>query len=147
MSLALLIAYDAAGNVVATLDYLRVKKPDGSYVLVDPEEHERSGRRLRELWQVESAVGSGSWPEWIGPRAHDFRVELDSSQPLKIKRLVHRASGLRRERSEIEREVARRRRAAGSDPVDLRDLLGGPGRPLELDDDGRSKRERKEKDG
>ena len=50
----------------------------------------------------------GTWPEWIGGRAHDFKVELQGKQ---IKALVHKASGHRRERAPVEAEISRRIKA------------------------------------
>ena len=51
-----LVAYDADGNVVATLDVIVERNP--SPRLIDFDAHERAGRKLRELWDVEGAVRS-----------------------------------------------------------------------------------------
>lgn len=137
-----LIAWDASGEVIATLDALVRYDGRGDPIgLVDFASAERSGPlRLREdgsagFWRVDRAVGSATWPEWIGSRAHDFRVELDGTR---IVALVHKASGMRRERAVIEAAIEERIAAANGKPADIRDLVGGPDRPLILDDEGRT---------
>jgi hypothetical protein len=129
-----LLAYDAAGDVVATLDYMVARDDDGNVVgLIDFAAHEDMGGRLRDIWEVGHAAGSGSWPEWLGARAHEFSVELDGRM---IAALVHRRSGHRRLRAAI---LAAIDAAPSRDGArDLRGLLGGPGRPLTLDEDGRT---------
>lgn len=169
-----LIAYDSIGNVIATLAHAVAKDESGNVVgLVDFEAHEAAGGRLREIWENDQAVGSATWPEWIGGRAHDFRVELDpapGNARARIAALVHKQSGHRRERHVIEAAIAERIEAKRADarqkgneqramlarrkvhpdviaefsdpppePADVRDLLGGPGKPLLLDEDGRTK--------
>lgn len=137
-----LIAYDAAGNVVATLDYCVAKDADGNIVgLLDFEAHETAGGRLRDIWENDQAVGSGTWPEWIGGRAYDFRVELDphpGPARARIMGLVHKGSGHRRERAQIEAAIAERIAQAKGEPADIRDLVGGPDRPLLIDANGRT---------
>lgn len=134
--LSMLLAYDADGNVVATLDHMVARDPDGNVIgLIDFAAHEHAGGRLRDVWDVSGAAGSGTWPEWIGARAYDFRVEIADGR---IAALVHRQSGQRRERAKIEAAIAKRIALAKGDPADLRDLVGGPGRPLVLDDDGKT---------
>lgn len=174
-----LIAYDVDGEVVATLDHMVAKDEDGKVVgLIDFEAHEEAGGRLREIWQSGNAVGSATWPEWIGGAAYDFTVELEpdpSPARARIKALVHKKSGHRRDRADIEAAIAERfndakleakkvgdkqrahlkRRGVSAevieqftDPpptVDLRDLLGGPNRPLLLDDEGKTKKRVKSK--
>ena len=93
--------------------------------------------RLRDIWDVENAVGSGTWPEWIGGRAHDFKVETDPSTK-RIKALVHKTSGHRRTRSSVEAAISKRIKDATGQPADIRDLVGGPTRPLVLDDEGKT---------
>lgn len=145
--LGMLVAYDAEGAVVATLDYLAVRSADGEMVgLVDFSEVEASGAALADLWRVEGAAGSGSWPEWIGAQAHSFRVELEETfaravprgdrPDQRIRALVHKASGHRRERADVDQAIAARIVAAGHSPADVRDLVGGPDRPLAIDDEG-----------
>jgi hypothetical protein len=130
-----LLAYDAAGEVIATLDYVVAKDENGRTVgLIDFSAHEDAGGKLRDVWYVPDAAGSGTWPEWIGGQAHDFRVELNGKR---IAALVHKRSGFRRVRSEIQAEVDDRRRLGRPD---MRDLLGGPARPLALDESGRVRR-------
>lgn len=138
--LGMLIAYDADGDVVATLDYMVAKDAQGDAVgLIDFGAHEDAGGELTAVWTVESAVGSKVWPEWLGARAHDFRVERDGPPGRRrITALVHRASGHRRERASIEAAIAECIRAAGAAPADVRDVVGGPDRPLLVDDEGRT---------
>lgn len=133
-----LLAYDAAGDVVATLDHVVARDATGNASgLVDFAAHEAAGGEHTAIWNVSSATGSKVWPEWLGARAHDFRVELVGPPGAKrIGALVHRASGHRRSRAAIEAAIAERIAAGGT--VDLRDLLGGPDRPLLLDDAGRT---------
>lgn len=151
----MLLAYDDEGNVIATLDYAVAKDEQGRVTgLIDFEAHELAGGEMTDVWRVEGAKGSKTWPEWIGGKAHDFRVELDGPAGGKrIKALVHVGcpegrdekgnvipaippSGHRRERAAIEEVVAGRITAANGEPADLRDLLGGPDRSLLLHDDG-----------
>ena len=155
--LSMLILWDAGGNVVGTLQHMIVRDDANNVIgLVDFEAHENSGGQMRAVKDQADATGSGTWPEWLGPRAHDFKVELHPSPAparAKIAALVHKKSGHRRERHLIEAEIERRtvethaahRKIHGSDSdvslaaVDLRDLLGGPDRPLLLDEDGKTK--------
>lgn len=135
----MLIAYDADGNVVATLDYLVHLGPDGEPDgLVDFAECERQGIKMREVWNVSSAVGSGVWPEYLGSNAHSFRIERDAKG--RITALVHKKSGLRRERAAVEAAIADRIAQADGQPADIRDLVGGPDRPLFVDDEGNASR-------
>jgi hypothetical protein len=130
-----LLAYDAAKNVIATLGHVVASDESGHALgLVDFDSHEQSGGRLRDIWEVSGAVGSGTWPEWLGGAAHSFRVELDSSK--RIVALVHKTSGQRRERAAIVSAIE-------AVPVidgkrDIRHLVGGPTRPLTLDEHGRN---------
>lgn len=138
--LGMLIAYDDAGDVIATLDHLVARNPQGQVIgLVDFEGCEAAGDPLTDIWRVSGAVGSGSWPEWLGDGAHAYRAELEpdwsrSRRPRpnhRIRALVHRNSGQRRERAAIEAAIAQRVvAAAGGMPADIRDLVGGPDRPL-----------------
>ena len=138
----MLLAYDAAGAVVATLDYAvqYADDPDRTPLgLVDFAAHEDAGGDLTDIWTASNATGSKTWPEWLGSRAHDFRVELVGPAGRKrIAALVHKTSGYRRERAALEAEIDRRIQAAGDAPADIRDLVGGPDRPLHLDDQGRN---------
>ena len=142
MMLCSLLAYDAAGAVVACLDSMVSMDEDGRAVgLIDFEAHERAGGRLRDVWEHSEAVGSATWPEWIGGRVYDFRVELDASpgtSRARIAALVHKTSGHRRERGVVEAAIEARIVAAHGAPADIRDLVGGPGRPLRLDAVGRT---------
>lgn len=138
--LSMLIAYNADGDVIATLDYMVARDGDGNATgLIDFEAHEAAGAALTDVWNVDGAVGSGTWPEWLGSRAHDFRVELDGPPARKrIRALSHRVSGQRRERHVIEARIAQRVTEARDGVADIRDLVGGPDRPLLLDDEGRT---------
>jgi len=130
-----LLAYDAAGKVIATLDHMVARDDQGNVTgLIDFAAHEAADGRLRDIWDVAGADGSGTWPEWLGSRAHDFQAELTDGR---IRALVH-PSGYRRERASIEAAIAERIKDAGDEPADIRDLVGGPGRPLLLDDEGRT---------
>jgi hypothetical protein len=50
-------AYDVDGNVVATLDYLVTRTPEGKRQ-VDFAGHAAAGRKLRNIWNVAGAVRS-----------------------------------------------------------------------------------------
>lgn len=138
--LSMLLAYDADGNVVGTLDHVVARDADGNVLgLVDFEAHELAGGEMTDVWSVEDAKGSKSWPEWLGGRAGEFRVELVGPPGAKrIAALVHKRSGVRRDRAVLDAAVAARIAAAGGAPADIADLVGGPNRPLQLDADGRS---------
>jgi len=141
MSGGMLLAYDAAGTVTATLDYLVRYDDDGTPLgLVDFAAHEDAGGEMTDVWNVSGASGSKVWPEWLGGRAHDFRVELVGPPGRKyIGALVHKVSGHRRVRAEIEARIEARIDAAHGQPADIRDIVGGPDRPLLLDDEGKTK--------
>jgi len=136
----MLLAYDAAGNVVATLSHVVRYDDDGSPLgLVDFMAHEEAGGEHTAIWVASGAVGSKVWPEWLGARAHAFLVELTGPPGRKrISALIHRTSGYRRERDDVDAAIAARAGAAARGPVDLRDVVGGPDRPIALDDDGRT---------
>lgn len=85
----MMLAWDAGMNVIATLDEVR---HDGAFL--DTVAYEESGTRLRTLWNVNGAVGSGTWPVNLGGLAHDYRVELGTEVPL-IVALIHRETGER----------------------------------------------------
>jgi hypothetical protein len=133
-----LIAYDENGKVVATLDYILSRDENGvANGVIDFEAYEATGAKLRDLWNVSNAVGSATWPEYLGGAAHDFKVELDENN--RIVALVHGRSRRKRKRSDIEAAIAERRAVTPpGEPVDLRDIVGGPNRPLLLDEEGRT---------
>lgn len=133
--LSMLLAYDAAGNVIATLDYMLAHDDAGQVIgLIDFAAHEAADGKLRDIWNVEDAAGSATWPEWLGSQAHGFRVELDGKR---IVALIHKESGHRRERMALEAAVmAVQPSEDGS--RDIRHLVGGPGAALILDDQGRN---------
>jgi hypothetical protein len=141
MPLGMLLAYDADGNVCATLDYVVRYADDGTPLgLVDFAAHEDAGGEMTDVWNVSDAKGSKVWPEWLGGAAHDFTVELDGPPGRRrIATLVHKVSGMRRERTQIEARIAERIVAAAGEPADIRNLVGGPDRPLQLDDEGKTK--------
>lgn len=138
----MLLAYDSVGSVVATLDYCVQSGDDVDRTpigLVDFMAHEEAGGEHTEIWTVSGAAGSKVWPEWLGSRAHDFRVELTGPPGQKrIGALVHKTSGHRRERAAIDAAIADRINAAAGQPADIRDIVGGPDRPLHIDDLGRN---------
>jgi hypothetical protein len=136
--LSMLIAYDDNGNVVATLDYMVSMDAEGNVIgLVDFDAQEKAGE-MTEVWNVEGAKGSKVWPEWLGSRAHDFRVELEGPPGQKrIASLIHKQSGHRRERSVIESAIAEKIASANGKPADIRDIVGGPNKPLRIGDDGK----------
>lgn len=130
-----LLAYDATGAVVATLGHMVARDDGGNVVgLVDFAAHEDAGGSLTDIWRVSNAVGSGTWPEWLGAQAHAFSVVLDP-QTKRITQLIHKTSGFRRVRAQIEAAIA----AAPPDANGVRDIraiVGGPQRPLALDNNG-----------
>lgn len=140
MRLRSLIAYDGDGNVVGTLGYMVALDEAGEAVgLIDFAAHEEAGGEMTDVWIVDGASGSKTWPEWLGSHAHDFRVELEGPAGGKrIGALVHKESGHRRERAAIESAIEQRIAAANGAPADIRDLVGGPDRPIHLDEHGRS---------
>jgi hypothetical protein len=170
--LSMLVGWNAAGDIVSTQEFMTIKDENDEILgLVDYEAHEAAGGRMRDITEFPNVVGSATWPEWLGGQAHHFMVELEpnpSPARARIKALVHKTSGHRRERAAIEAAISERinekkaeakkrgdeRRAhlrkrgvaiadEFPDPppeaADLRDMLGGPNRPLLLDEDGRTK--------
>ena len=147
-----ILYFDAAGNVVGSLDALVDRSPEGDAIgLVDFEAAELAGDRLRRFGAVgwtdsatgitTYAAGAATWPEWLaGGKLAEFRVELEPNPAparARIRALVHRTSGYRRERAAIEAAiVAVEPDASGT--RDIRHLVGGPTRPLQLDADGRT---------
>lgn len=155
----MLLAYNAGGEVVGTLDYLVARDATGKVLgLYDFAAHELAGGKLRDFWTYSQgqAIGSGTWPEFLGHRAHDFLVELEGKRIVRLKHL----SGHVRHRERIdgairdahEAAIAQIRKEAklrkGLDVeimapiVDLRAIVGGPNKPLELDEDGRTRPKR-----
>lgn len=128
----MLLAYDADGNVVATLDFVVAYNPDGTARgLVDFAATEEAGIELTNIWRSSKAVGSKSWPEYLGVRAHEYRVERNGPPGRRpIVALVHKETGERRERAQIEARIAQRLAEAGDRPADIRDIVGGPGKVL-----------------
>jgi hypothetical protein len=125
----MLIAWDANGEVVATLDALVQRDGDNVY-LVNFEQMEAGGLALVDTWNVETAVGSGHWPEWLGAAAHDYKVELGDG-PQRIKAQLGQDTGARRERTKIDNRNAKRRaETPEGEPVDLRSIVGGPNSPV-----------------
>jgi len=137
--LSMLLAYDSAGNVLGTLDYLVARDEAGNVLgLIDFGAHEEARGKLRDIWEVAGAAGSATWPEWLGGQAQEFRVELEPGGK-RIAALVHRGSGHRRERAGVEGAIRERIAAAEGRPADIRDLVGGPDRPLVVDEEGRTR--------
>jgi len=90
-----LIAWNEAGDILATLDGVW----DGKDA-IDLAVAELSGRKLRTYWDVPGAVASGTWPEHLGSRSAEYRVERAADGT--IVALVHRQTGERRERSAVQ---------------------------------------------
>jgi hypothetical protein len=134
----MLIAYDSDGNITATLDHMVARDEDGRVTgLIDFGAHEDAGGEMTDVWTVSGAKGSKVWPEWLGSRAHDFRVELEGDPGRKrIGALVHRESGHRHVRADIEAAIEAVPVVNGA--RDIRHLVGGPDRPLHLDEQGRT---------
>lgn len=144
MPLGILICYDAEGNVTSTLEQLVVRDPDTGRAIgiVDFLAHEAQGGKFRVgpdrpdgYVNDPRAIGSGAWPEWLGSRAAEFKVEVHDGR---ITRLRHADSGHVRDRAKIEKAIRDRINAANGEPADIRDLVGGPQKPLELDGAGRT---------
>lgn len=138
---ASLLAYDADGKVIATLGHMVARGPDGQVVgLIDFEAHEAAGGELTDIWRVPGAAGSKTWPEFLGSQAHGFTVEKEEgpSGAKRITALVH-ASGHRRERAAIEAAIAKVK-LDGKGNRDIRHVVGGPDKPLLLDDRGKTTR-------
>lgn len=142
----MLIAYTAAGDVVGTLAHQVIYDEDGRPLgLIDFGAHEAAGGEVTDFWVVNSGdpanpvKGAKVWPEWLGAAAHSFHVELDGPAGQKrIAALVHKTSGHRRERADVEAAIA----AVEPDEHgrrDIRAIVGGPMRPLDLDDNGRQR--------
>lgn len=143
----MLLAYDADGNVIATLDFLVVLDPltRDAVGLADFAGMEEAAVPFRgpgehvNVWTIEGAAGSAVWPQYLGTAAHDFRVELDEQK--RIQAIVHRPSGTRQTRAALEAAIADRVAGAGhGEPADLSDLVGGPDRPLEVTPTGAVRR-------
>lgn len=136
--LCVLLAYDAAGNILQTLDHMVARDQDGNVTgLVDFGAHEQAGGQATDIWMVGDprVKGSKVWPEWLGVRVHEFRVELTGPPGRKwISALIHQASGYRRERAACEAAITAAPVIDGG--RDLRAVLGGPGHPLALNADG-----------
>ncbi len=132
---AMLLGYDAAHAVIATLDYCLARDDAGEVIgLIDFEAHEAAGGAMTDIWNVSNAAGSGTWPEFLGAGAHDFRVEIGPDG--RIAALVHKVSGFRRERVAIQAAIDATPIIDGA--RDIRAIVGGPHRPLALDPDGRT---------
>ena len=97
----MLVAYDAAGVIIATTSFAVSRDDDGNVLgVVDFQAHEDAGGDNLAIWKVGSAVGSKVWPEGLGGSAHQFRVELAGPAGNKhIAALIHKDSGHRRERA------------------------------------------------
>lgn len=135
-----LLAYDADGKVIATLDHAVARGPNGKVVgLLDFAAHEDAGGEALDIWRVDGAAGSKTWPEFLGGGALGFTVEKDGPAGRKhLSALVH-PSGHRRERAAVEAAIAKVKPDAKG-RRDIRHIVGGPTKPLLLDDRGRTKR-------
>jgi hypothetical protein len=76
--MAVLIAYDAAGRVIATLDHVIARDDAGAVIgLVDFAATEAAGVPLTNVWTVAGAVGSGHWPGELPAPPSALVVEVD----------------------------------------------------------------------
>lgn len=141
--LGMVIAYDAAGEVVGTLDFLVSFDENGNpQGLVDFDAHEQAGGEVTDYWTQQGAVGAKAWPEWLGSQVYDFRVERVGPPGRKhASALVHKESGHRRERAACEAAIEATPIVDGA--RDIRAIVGGPDRPLTLDATGRTKEKEK----
>jgi hypothetical protein len=145
----MLIRWNADGDVIATSDVMVQRDENGNVIgFIDFAEVEAEGIPLIELVVTPRAVGAGAWPEWLAHQAQDFRVEVDPDFSMhkprgqrpdhRVRALVHKVSGYRRDRVTVENEIKRRIKEAKGKPADIRDLVGGPTKPLLLDAEGRA---------
>jgi hypothetical protein len=160
----MLIAYDEGGNVtntrsfqnvydedtgeaIGTIDFLAAEAagiPNTAFWKITKYDHvyDDKGNMTRVPVADQPVKGSKVWPEYLGGEAHQFRVILAGPEGDKrIVKLVHRKSGVVRDRAKIEKAIEARKAEAREEgkPADLRDLVGGPTRPLKLDEDGRTR--------
>ncbi|MBA2439586.1 MAG: hypothetical protein H0V50_02800 [Thermoleophilaceae bacterium] len=135
--LGMLIAYDAAGGVVGTLDYLVRYDANGVALgLVNFYAITEAGGQLTDVWTNSAATGSDVWPQWINSDIYKFTVEVIGPPGAKrITALVH-SSGRRTERAAIEAGIEARIAGAAGVAVDISDLVGGPDRPLTVSPTG-----------
>lgn len=134
-----LLAYDTDGHVIASLDYLVKRDADGNVLgLHDFGAEEENGHEFDSatnsegIWHVEGARGCKVWPQWL-KEPHEYTVEKEGKRgKKKIGALVHRPTGQRIPRSDVDGAINERIEAArhSLQPVDLRDLVGGPDRGL-----------------
>lgn len=100
-----LVAWDADGAIVQVSEQTMARVPGVGIVgEIDLAAHERDGGALTDIFVAHGAVGAGTWPEHLGARFGEFRVELEPdwtrarhAEPYRIRALIHR-SGHRRER-------------------------------------------------
>lgn len=133
----MLVAYDAAGNVIGTLDSHVVRNATGAVVgLADFAGREAAGLdNSPAVWTVPGAKGSKVWPEYLGAAAVRFTVELAGPPGAKsIDALIDKQSGYRRTRADVEQAIANAPLIDGA--KDLRAIVGGPMQPLTLDATG-----------
>lgn len=146
--------YKDSSTVRAPLEVLIEAFPD-----MDPEELRRNPPPLPKdhPYRVarERIGGMATWPEWLSlPDLWELRVELDKRHKHPLRRLTHKRSGHVRDRQDVENAIATRlddeakaARREGREPggVNITDITGGPGKPLELGRDGRTKARRQGK--
>lgn len=109
MLCSLLAIRSSDGQVLGTLDSLNVTGPDGRAVEIDFSAIEAAGApfRLRAdnsegVWMVPGADASGTWPEWLGLAASDFRAEtVGVGRALRIVALVHVGHGAWRDETGV----------------------------------------------
>jgi hypothetical protein len=97
-----LLAYDADGNIIATLDAIVAMDNEENVIgLVDFIATEESGAEMTNVWVVDGAKGSKVWPVRVAQEVYGYRVELVGPAGNKrLAALVHKVTGERRERGD-----------------------------------------------
>lgn len=149
-----LVRYDELQRPIGLVDFAAHEAAGGRlrdvWDVCDPDEpvpDELAGTTIPpdHPWRVahDQVEGSGTWPEWVPPDSFVVELEPAFSRALagpsfRIRALVHKKSGFRRERARIQAAIDERIAAArvNDEAADLRDLAGGPDRPLMIDATG-----------
>jgi len=129
--MGMLVAWDAGGTIVATLDFMAARNDRGEASgIVDFSAYD--GGQMLDIWRVDRAAGSGHWPEWLGSQIIGWRAEHGAGR---VNALVH-PGGHRRERTSLDDAIATA--PLIGEARDLRGIVGGPNAPLRLDEAGRT---------
>ena len=62
---------------ISAKDVMEFRRRTGLGMMECKQALEEAGGDMTEVWNVDGAKGSKVWPEHLGGRAHDFRVELE----------------------------------------------------------------------